>query len=120
MTHLVQAVLLFLAQLAVLVKRIVLEEKANLVARFDEVAVIELRLLCCRKRTAHLVRVERGNQFIGSLHQFTTGIRRHKIAQYEHTGLVKCPNHFIGQLPTDGRLINRNFVLNSHDRAHHR
>ena len=58
MSHLVEAVFFRLPQRAVIVERIFLEEKANLVPRFDEVAVVELRLLRCGKHAAYVGRIE--------------------------------------------------------------
>ena len=69
MSHLVQGVFLGLPQPAVVFERIDLEEEANLVSRFDEIAIVQLLVVGRREDAPDVRRIEGVDEFAGSFAQ---------------------------------------------------
>ena len=105
MTHLVETILPGVAQIARLVERVVLEEETDLVARLDEVAIVELLLAGGRKHAPRGLRIEAVHQLEGSCAQRIAGLFRDEILEYQYTRGGKRPDHLIGQAAARGRSV---------------
>ena len=119
MANLVQTVFFRLLQFALLIKRILFEEIANLVAGLLEILVAELRLTMFDfvRRGEHVFKfgwVELVDHVQRVLAQFFTAFRRDEALQNQDAGFTKISEHFRGELAIRGCCIGWKFVHSPH------
>jgi hypothetical protein len=105
--HLVQAVFLRLPQPAAVVECVVFEEKADLVAGFVEIAVVELGLPRGRKDVPHRLRIEFIDEFQRALAQPLAGLDRHEILENQHARGAIIGQHRSVEPAPRRRLVGR-------------
>jgi hypothetical protein len=99
MPHLVEAVLFRLPEIARFIERIVFEEETDLVTRFLEVTIVELRLFHRRKHVPDFGRIKRIDELQRMFAQAFAPFRRNETLKNQDPCPLIVGQHRFAELP---------------------